>query len=377
MNGAPSQGNALRVAPLVLGPGEDLPHRATAQVGRHRVDLQSSHALAASAEAMPSAFLLPAMARGADLRIEEAVCGDWRANIDTVRELAARWWDFSGGAVVAPATRTLAARPGTALFFGGGVDSLYSLTQRSDQIDALVYVRGFDVVLADPERLRRVDAWNRRVAEAAGKDLITVRTDLRTVPEFRLAAWEIAHGGALAAVAHLLAAHAGHFIVPSSQPTWVEIPWGSNADLDPAWSSAAVRLECHGSDRDRFAKVAAIAEQPLAHEFLRVCWQNRGDDPNCGVCEKCVRTQLEFVAAGTFGRLRTFPPGNLAERIDALPGVTALIERNYREIVDRLDDAGLRDSVNSLIARSGAWQRRQRWRGRLVDAARFLRWRFR
>ena len=33
-------------------------------------------------------------------------------------------------------------------------------------------------------------------------------------------------------------------------------------------------------------------------ENLRVCWEGPQRDRNCGVCEKCIRTKLEFLANG-------------------------------------------------------------------------------
>ena len=127
----------------------------------------------------------------------------------------------------------------------------------------------------------------------------------------------------------------------------------------------------------RLAGMLSAAESPLAHRYMRVCWRHTHQDLNCGACEKCLRTQLEFLAAGTLDRFRTFPPGSLAEKIDALPGVMPSIERYYHQVLEHVDDRAVRTAIRALVDRSPAWRRRQRWRGRLVGAARFLRWRYR
>ncbi|MCP5368404.1 MAG: hypothetical protein H6907_15320 [Hyphomicrobiales bacterium] len=367
--------NALSITSLETGP-DGGGWRATATVGRHRVEIRATHPLTASAEALASAFLLPAMARGADLAVAEPLCPRWRANVTTVRDLARQWWGYRNGAVHGPEGAVLDPLPDTALMFGGGVDSIFSLVTRMADIRYLVFVQGYDVPLADAERLARIDDWNRRLAAEAGKELIILRANLRSLPEFRVAPWAVAHGGALAAAAHLLAGLAGRFLLPSSQPPWVDHPWGSCPALDHAWSSSAMTLECHGAEQDRFGKVQGIAQSPLAHRYLRVCWRHTSDDLNCGVCEKCVRTQVAFLAAGALDRLRTFPPGSLVARLDALPGVAALVERNYLEVMDHLP-ADVRRSVQALLARSPAWRRRDARRQSLVDLARKLRWRFR
>ena len=43
---------------------------------------------------------------------------------------------------------------------------------------------------------------------------------------------------------------------------------------------------------------SSVARWPTALAALRVCPANVGDQPNCGQCEKCLRTRLELLAAG-------------------------------------------------------------------------------
>jgi len=367
--------SVLRLPPLQVG-RDGARWRAEAKVRRHRVTFDSSHPLTAAAEALPSAFLLPAMVRGADVEVSEPVCPDWLANVDTVRVLAGDWWRYTGGRVRGPAGTSDKPAADTALFFGGGVDSFFSLVTKDADIRYLIYVQGFDVLLADRARLERVDAWNRRVAAETGKELTTVRTNLRGIPAFRMECWENAHPGALAAVGHLLSGLAGRFLLPSSIPVWLDWTFGSTPAMDPAWSSSRMHIDSHGKDHDRDGKVRGIAHSPLAHRYLRVCWQSPDEGLNCGECEKSVRTQLEFMAAGTLDQVRTFPRGPMAARVDALPGLPESYERYYQQVLDEVDDRPLRAAIQALIDRSPAWQRKQARRKRFADAARYLRWRF-
>jgi hypothetical protein len=48
--------------------------------------------------------------------------------------------------------------------------------------------------------------------------------------------------------------------------------------------------------------VLAIAEDPVAHVTLRVCWLNPDQSNNCGRCEKCLRTMTSLAAAGVLSR---------------------------------------------------------------------------
>jgi hypothetical protein len=45
--------------------------------------------------------------------------------------------------------------------------------------------------------------------------------------------------------------------------------------------------------------VNEISEWTLGVNNLRVCWQGELEDRNCGVCEKCIRTKLNFLATGS------------------------------------------------------------------------------
>ena len=53
-----------------------------------------------------------------------------------------------------------------------------------------------------------------------------------------------------------------------------------------------------GAAYNRTEKVKEIIAWPAAVKNLRVCWQGILQDKNCGQCEKCIRTQLNFLATG-------------------------------------------------------------------------------
>lgn len=41
-----------------------------------------------------------------------------------------------------------------------------------------------------------------------------------------------------------------------------------------------------------------IARDPVATRVVKVCWEAADPSTNCGTCEKCVRTRLNFKAVG-------------------------------------------------------------------------------
>ena len=74
--------------------------------------------------------------------------------------------------------------------------------------------------------------------------------------------------------------------------------WGSTPVSDPLLGGGEFEVIHDGSSHSRCEKVAAIAAWPAGLAGLRVCWQGACKDRNCGRCEKCLRTKLNFLASG-------------------------------------------------------------------------------
>ncbi len=332
--------------------------RVTATVEGDEVYFESTVPLRPSAEAFLSAFLIPAMRSGRSVRSEDAVCSTWAAHATEARDIARRYWGFSGGDVIAARTSLEPLAEATGVFFTGGVDSFHSLLINRDIVRALIFVEGFDVLLTDTDRLTGTRQLLEQVAAALDLRVLTVRTNLKQHPLFRAAPWgKLTHGAALGAVAQLLAPHLGHVLIASSD---VKPPHGSTVELDRCWSSGAVTVGTGSPGVSRLDKVAAIANEPLVHAHLRVCWENRAAALNCGECEKCVRTQVQFAAAGALDRLTCFGPIDLPARIRALWAIPHHLEGQWADAQRALDPTPVRAAVRGLRYRT--------WRHRVGDA---------
>ena len=90
---------------------------------------------------------------------------------------------------------------GTALFFSGGVDSLFSLYRNEQRepgdfpVDELIAIHGFDIPLENVEAFARHAVRLDAVAAATGKPLILARTNLRQT-RLREAPWASSGMGA-------------------------------------------------------------------------------------------------------------------------------------------------------------------------------------
>jgi hypothetical protein len=111
--------------------------------------------------------------------------------------------------------------------------------------------------------------------------------------------WEQDFGAGLAACLSLFASVASIGLMGSDEDyAHFVLPWGSNPITNHLLSSGSFRLVTEGGGLTRTQKVAAISKVPAVAERLRVCWQGPQTGHNCGVCEKCMRTKLNFLAVG-------------------------------------------------------------------------------
>jgi hypothetical protein len=324
--------------------------------------------LAANGDAWATAMLLPTAKSGATLRLEADLDERLERNFAAIQSIARRAWRFKGGRVAAVSRRERSPAGGRAMFFTCGVDSFYTLRKRLGEVDRLVFVRGLNinlVDLADEARFAPAREGIAAVAAALGMPVSFCETNLRVHPTFSRVGWEVTHVAAVAAAAHALAPIAGRFYLSSSE---TGLPLGTDPTLDPLWSSSAVEIVNDGSEAVRLDKIRAIADWPLVHRHLRVCWRSDGGALNCGTCRKCVGTQIRFEIAGARDRLETFPRHPLVALVDEIPWIERRQTKLWTDLAAQVRDARLVSAIERMIARRpsaierlqarGVWMRR-------------------
>lgn len=193
----------------------------------------------------------------------------------------------------------------TVTCFTGGADSFDTFINNQDEIDALLYVHGFDVSLSRAEVRQTTSEHLQDVADMTSKELIEVSTNIRSF--LNLAGkWPlVTHGASLSAVGHLLSGRYGRLLIPASHTYQETYPWGSHPLLDHWYSSNRFPIVHDGAGSTRVQKTLNLANNPVAQKHLRVCWQNTGKY-NCGVCGKCTRTMIALQLAGVLPKFETF-----------------------------------------------------------------------
>ncbi len=202
--------------------------------------------------------------------------------------------------------------------FSGGVDATFSVwrhtqkknSYRTQTINLCAFVQGFDIPLADDDAFYSAKKRAEETLSDVGLSLESIKTNFTEVSS---ASWEHSHGCALVAALSNFKLAAGICVVGSSDPySALNMSWGSTPVADHLLSSESFDVLHDGASHTRPEKVDAIALWSVGVNNLRVCWEGDVKDKNCGHCEKCLRTQFNFLASGKVIP-RCFPVSNIEE----------------------------------------------------------------
>jgi hypothetical protein len=261
---------------------------------------------APSGNAALAIALVPAMRAARSLVLADSLSPRLFASQAAIQKLFQQWDNrFNDVEITAPLSEPRQASiGGTGLFFTGGVDSFFSLLRHREEITHLIFVRGFDIKRDEQEVDGSVLPAIRVVAAQMNKTLVEVSTNIREFSD-PIVDWALDyHGTALAAVALLLAPILNKVYVAASHAEGDTFRWGSHLLLDPLYSTETMSLIHDGANATRVGKVAAIADDRLVQQTLRVC--NKAGAYNCGRCEKCLRTMINLRVAGALEKVVTF-----------------------------------------------------------------------
>lgn len=233
-----------------------------------------------------------------------------------------------------------------AAFFSGGVDSLDLVVEHGDEIDDLIFVRGFDIVVHDVERNEEVLATVRDAAQAVGKPLLVIDTDLRDFSDARADWTWFVYGGLIATA--LLLGRTHRRVLCAASVADHHLPAAALGPRATGFGNERSELRIEGRLATRVRKLEVVAASGLARDTLRVCWQNLPGTVNCGRCHKCVRTMVGLAAIDRLGHFSTLPAALDLDLVAAHPAVTRSDRAYLTEARDAAAAQGLSDVVVAL-----------------------------
>lgn len=254
------------------------------------------------------ATLLAAMEHGRDIRVEGRVSPQLLDGLETLQGIWHRWRPGRYRPIriraeeESEATCANGERP--AVFaFSGGVDASFALFRHLQgnagrnnlTPSAALLVHGMDIPLARGDFYQAAGARAERMLEGTGLRLIRMRTNSRQFGQ----RWTDSFGLQLSAC-FLVFQHIFSAAVSGSGEPYdtLVLPWGSTPLTDHLASTKVMKREHDGCAYDRTEKVEWLIRHTDIVDDLRVCWAGPSLDRNCGECEKCVRTMLNFWAIG-------------------------------------------------------------------------------
>src|SRR5262249_46206734 len=165
----------------------------------------------------------------------------------------------------------------------------------SKDVEAALFVHGFDIPLEDSDAFERASSRIRETLSSIDVNLVTIATNHKELnPD-----WDYTHGAGIASCLALLSGRYEFGLLGATYTyRFLDKVWGSHALTDRFLSTGGFQVVHDAAAFGRAAKLRSVADWPEAYNNLRVCWSAPRKDENCGRCGKCVMTVLSSLYFG-------------------------------------------------------------------------------
>ncbi len=314
------------------------------------------------------AILLYAASRGKNLKVHGVVS---HAAMRNIEELLLAWssWkpEIYKKIEIIPdrisKIKKTANKEASISAFSGGVDSIFTALRHSRLLSkeirypltSVLMVHGFDVDIYNIDGFKQLTSRTKPFLDDLGLELRTVRTNSR---DLKLQDWDDSHALELAACLHMYYEEFDFGLIGSSDPyNIIDLPWGSNPVTDHLISGNQFSIIHDGAGFSRTEKVVSLLNFPIACQVLKVCWDGADQSRNCGKCEKCVSTQLNFLAAGAKHLPSCFPKNFNPQLINSIKIHTNVQLLELTQILDYAESKNIRQEwVSILKERVSEWK---------------------
>jgi len=252
-------------------------------------------------------FFLSALERGHNVHVHGPASEQLLVNLEELQEVWHKWNPATYKRITIDADSLLPlstdSQRSAIAAFSGGVDAAFSVHQHLGgslgraraNIRSALLVHGFDIPLDQRDVFESTRKRAEMMLSGTGIVVRSVATNFRQLGQH----WESAFGLAVAATLSLFEGSHRIGIIGSSEPyDALVLPWGSSPVTDHLYSSDGMHMRHEGAGYSRTEKVGELLSRPEMIKYLRVCWAGEVLDRNCGACEKCVRTLLNFRVFG-------------------------------------------------------------------------------
>ncbi|OQA29870.1 MAG: hypothetical protein BWY57_03172 [Betaproteobacteria bacterium ADurb.Bin341] len=193
----------------------------------------------------------------------------------------------------------------TLCFYSGGIDSTYTILKRvmSGKSQDLLTVLGMDYKAHDKTRFSDLIEKTSAFAKYASSTRILVEADVYAIYKpFKLndKYHHVTHIFALAGVGFLHSRDYKSIVIAADRRLDQQFArgyYGSNSATNFLFDDGLTRLVTDSDNVTRTEKMPSLKQSPVSLQALTFCSDKRSRPLNCGVCSKCMRTKLMFVAS--------------------------------------------------------------------------------
>lgn len=251
-----------------------------------------------------NAVIFFAMTTGQDILVEGKMTRSSLLNLATFQEAWSCWKPavyrpikIKPSSIVGELSRSAGQ---SIAAFSGGADSIFTLLRHASDgygLRSAMLIHGFDVPPEDTNVFNSLFARLQPLLNHLNLRARIVRTNIAAL---RLQAWEDSFMAQLSCCLHNYSHEFRYGLAGSGEPyNALVLPWGQNPCTDYLLSGDGFSIVHDGAAFSRTEKIATIAQNSIATKAVKVCWAAADRSTNCGICEKCVRTRMNFKAVGT------------------------------------------------------------------------------
>lgn len=300
-----------------------------------------------------------AMTEDRDIQIKGSVCAELLSNLTELQGVWNKWLPYDYQKVkFFPDDIRKAQIPNikdqAICAFSGGIDSLFSVWThykkkqgyRSQNLTSCALIHGFDIPIEQNNTFDKATQRAQEILLDTNLKLFVLKTNFRKIIHTH---WDHTVSFALAAALNNYKSIASVAVIGSSNPySQLVFPIGTSPLTDHLLSSNHFKILHDGAGYNRTEKVAEIADWQEGLDNLRVCWQGDLKDRNCGKCEKCVRTKLNFLANGQ-PIPDAFESSDIASDIRGVKITNRALRNEWQQIYQAAKKNGIKEDWVSLL----------------------------
>lgn len=257
-------------------------------------------------------FLPIAMRLNADLHIEGSGTNITVSNAIKMSQIWSMWMPSHFNDIqisfdtILPSSLSEEYQEDTLCFYSGGIDSTYCIGKRFEiykNTPWLLTVQGMDYSYTDEAKFNHFIEKTAPFVDLVGGSRFFIKTNAYHVyNKYKVNTKQshVSHIFALAACGFLYTGYFKKIVIAADyrlDQQFLVFPWGSNSATNFLFNDGVTSLITENDNIGRSEKIPFLMKSDEMLKSLTFCVDKKSRPHNCGVCSKCMRTKLMFLAA--------------------------------------------------------------------------------